>query len=155
MPDGGTHHKYYNRGYIVSIPVGIITSLWEWKFGLGYVVGYSLGRYVDPDWDLMGTNAGEGRMVNEIPILGHLVFGVSSSYGSIFRKHHRSFWTHFPVVSTLIRLIFITVVPFVFLDSWGINLIGNEWYLFWLGLWAGLSHADAIHYYLDITYSGV
>jgi hypothetical protein len=92
-------------------------------------------------------------MVNEIPVLGHLLYGVSSTYGSIFRRHHRSFLTHFPGISTIIRLIFVGFVPFLICDNLGINLIGNGWHMFWLGLWSGLSQADALHYWLDLNYS--
>ena len=98
----------------------------------------------------MGVNSAEGRQVNELPVLGHIMFGVSSTYGSIFRKYHRSWMTHFPYVSTVIRLFFFFIIPFVVLDAHGVNFIGNGWHLFWLGFWDGLSHADAIHYYLDI-----
>lgn len=92
-------------------------------------------------------------MVNELPILGHVMYGISSTYGSIFRRHHRSFITHFPFVSTLIRLIFVFIIPFVIGDSYlQINFIGNGWLWFWVGIWIGLSQADSIHWYLDKTY---
>lgn len=94
-------------------------------------------------------------MVNEIPILGHFMYGVSSTYGSFFRRHHRSFWTHFPIFSTAIRLLFVGFVPFILGDYYGINFIGNGWVMFHLGFWAGLSQADAIHYVLDKTMGGV
>jgi hypothetical protein len=102
------------------------------------------------DWDLMGTNNAEGRLVNEIPILGHFIYGISSSYGSIFRRHHRSWMTHYPIISTLIRLIFVLWLPFVLGDGYGINFVGNGWIWFWLSLWLGLSLADGIHLYKDI-----
>ena len=97
----------------------------------------------------MGANGAEGRMVNEIPIFGHFLFGISSTYGSIFRKHHRSFWSHFPIVSTAIRLVFVGFVPFLIFNNFGISLVSNGWYKFHLGIWAGLSQADTIHYVLD------
>lgn len=155
MPDGITHHKYYKKGFVVIIPEALLLAVWDYKFAFGTLVGYGMGRWVDGDWDIMGTNNAEGRLVNEIPILGHFIFGISSTYGSIFRKHHRSFITHFPIVSTIIRLVFVLIVPFIFLDSWGINLIGNGWHMFWLGLWGGLSQADGIHWFLDKTFGGV
>jgi hypothetical protein len=101
----------------------------------------------------MGTNNAEGRLVNEIPVLGHLFYGLSSAYGSMFRKYHRSFITHFPGISTLIRLLFFGLIPFLICDNLGINLIGGGWYIIWVGIWVGLSQADAIHYVLDKVYS--
>jgi hypothetical protein len=132
----------------------VVSSFVEWRLGLGYLVGYSLGRWCDPDWDLMGTNNAEGRMVNEIPLLGHILYGVSSSYGSIFRRYHRSWITHFPVLSTIVRLVFLLAVPFGYLDAYGINFIGGGWVWLWVGLLAGLSHADGIHWWLDKYHTG-
>ena len=121
----------------------------DWKFGFGNIVGYTFHRYCDNDWDIMGTNNAEGRMVNELWLIGHFLYGISSTYGSIFRKYHRSIITHFPYLSTAIRMFFVFLIPFTILDGYGVNLIGNNWHLFWLGFWNGLSNADAIHYYLD------
>jgi len=147
---GPVHFKYYLKGYKYAIVVSALSALANWKFGIGYITGYTLGRWIDPDWDLMGTNNAEGRLVNELPLLGHLLYGLSSAYGSIFRKHHRSWMTHWPVISTLGRLIFIFFIPFVVGDGYGINFIGFGLVWFWLGLWMGLSQADAIHLYKDI-----
>jgi hypothetical protein len=130
--------------------MSVFSSFWDWKFGLGYFLGYTFHRWCDNDLDLMGVSGAEGRMVNELPIIGHIFFGASSAYGSWFRKKHRSFLTHFPVVSTIIRLIFFFSVPFILLDGWGVNLIGNGWVWLWVGFLAGLSHADTIHYYHDL-----
>lgn len=138
------------KGYKLALPVSIVSVVADWKFGSGYLVGYTVGRWIDPDWDLMGTSAGEGRLVNEIPILGHILYGVSSSYGSAFRRYHRSWITHFPALSTLIRLVWVFVLPFTLLDAYGVNFVGDGWVWFWVGLWAGLSSADAIHWYHDL-----
>ena len=154
MPSGDTHYRYFMRGYGLSIPISLLCVFLDYRISGGYIIGYSLGRWVSPDWDLMSVTSDEGRMVNEIPILGHFMFGVSSAYGSIFRRQHRSFLSHFPYISTIIRLVFLFIVPFTFLDSWGINMIGGGWWVLWLGLWAGLSHADGIHWWLDKFYGG-
>jgi len=140
------------RGYWVELPLSLSLVLVDWQFGLGNLVGYSCGRWIDPDWDIMGTNNAEGRMVNELPILGYFLYGISSTYGAMFRKFHRKIWTHLPVLSTIIRIVFVGFVPFLVLDGYGVNLIGNGWHKFWLGYWAGLSQADGIHYWLDKNY---
>ena len=154
MPDGQTHYKYFKKGYLWNIPSSLILVLVDWRFGLGNLVGYSLHRYLDNDLDIMGTNLAEGRQVNELPVLGHIMFGISSAYGSIFRRYHRSFITHFPFVSTFIRLCFFGAIPLLVADNLGINLIGNGWHKFWIGLWVGLSQADAIHWALDKKFGG-
>ena len=149
MPSGVIHYKYFKKGYLVVIPITIALSWFDLRTSSGFMLGYSLGRWIDPDWDLMSINAGEGRLVNEIPILGHVLFGISSAYGSWHRNHHRSFQTHFPIYSTFWRLVWLLSMPFAILDGYGINFIGGGWHVFWLSLWLGLSIADGIHWYLD------
>lgn len=150
MPSGEIHYKAFKKGYLIEIPLSVIMSFWDWKLGFGNIVGYSFHRYCDNDLDLMSVNSAEGRQVNELPILGNFMFGMSSIYGSFFRKHHRSVWTHFPYLSTAIRLFFFFLFPFLILDGYGINFIGNGWNMFWIGFYNGLSNADAIHWYLDV-----
>ena len=136
-------------GYRLVFPISVALSFSDWRIGIGYLAGYSLGRWVDPDLDLMSANSAEGRIINELPLLGHFLYGVSSSYGSFWRRHHRSVWTHYPLISTLIRLVWFLWLPFVLLDAYGINFIGGGWVWFWVSLWLGLSCADAIHLYKD------
>lgn len=152
MPDGLKHYEYFKKGYFFEIPFSIFISLWDWKFAFGNLVGYSLGRWIDPDWDVLTANNSESRMIKELPILGSFLFGISSTYGSLFYRRHRGFFSHFPVISTLIRLIFVFGIPFVILDEKGFNFIGNGWVWFWTGVWIGLSQADGIHWFLDLTY---
>lgn len=152
MPNGLVHYAYYMKGYWVEIPLTLSLVFIDWQFALGNIVGYSFHRYVDNDLDLMGVNSAEGRQVNELPIIGHILFGLSSIYGSLFRKYHRHWITHFPGISTFIRLFIIFLFPFLVLDGYGVNFIGNGWHKFWIGFWMGLSQADGIHYYLDLKW---
>jgi len=150
VPDGKTHYEAYKKGYVVEIPLSLALCFVDPKFALGNIVGYTFHRWCDNDLDIMGVNAAEGRQVNELWIVGIYLFGMSSMYGAIFRKWHRSFWTHFPGVSTIIRMFFMFIFPFLIMDGYGINFIGNGWHMFWIGFWTGLSQADAIHYLLDV-----
>ena len=119
--------------------------------GMGIFIGYEFGRYMTPDWDIMGTTSSEGWLVNEIPILGHFVFGLSSTYGSIFRRWHRSAITHFPFVSTLPR--YLLVFWWIWLEIYRSNL-DWAWLIFiFIGAFFGTSIADAIHYILDCFYN--
>lgn len=152
MPSGEIHYAYFKKGYTVEIPISLILCLIDWKFALGNILGYSFHRYCDNDLDLMGTSSAEGRQVNEIPVFGHIMFGFSSMYGSAFRRFHRHWITHFPFVSTLIRLVCFFTIPFILFDYYGVNLIGNGWHLFHIGFWIGLSSADSIHWALDSFY---
>jgi uncharacterized metal-binding protein len=118
--------------------------------GIGWLVGYGLGRWIDPDLDQIGITAAEGRMVNEIPILGTLLVGYSSIYGAVFRRHHRSFITHFPVVSTAIRAVY-----FFWWLYFAINVLYDYQLLFLVGVFIGLSIADTIHYVLDMVFPDI
>ncbi len=152
MPDGSVHYRYYMKGYKVTIPVALLLVGFDWKFSLGYLSGYSFHRYCDNDWDLTTATASDGRAMRELPIIGNFLFGISSTYASFFRRTHRKIISHAPFISTAIRLVFVFIVPFIFLDSWGINLIGDGWVWFWVGFYFGLSQADSLHYFLDLTY---
>ena len=151
MSTGAIHYKYYIRGYRYSIPISVASAFVDWKFGIGYLAGYTLHRYVDNDWDIQGVTSSESRAVNELPVIGLYIFGVSSVYGAVFRKRHRKWETHVPVISTIIRLVVLFLFPFLVGDGYGVNFIGGGWIWFWLGLWSGLSHADGIHLYHDIV----
>ena len=152
MPDGLTHFRYYKYGLLAEIPISISLCFLDAQFGVGNFVGYFCGRWIDPDIDLMGVNAAEGRQVNELPIIGHILFGLSSIYGSMFRKYHRHWITHFPGISTFIRLFIIFILPILALRGYGVRFTENGWNNFWIGVWVGLSQADGIHWFLDKTY---
>lgn len=153
MPDGLTHFRYYKYGLLAEIPISISLCFVDVQFGIGNFIGYFCGRWVDPDWDILGANNAEGRMINELPLIGHFLFGISSTYGSIFRRHHRSFITHFPFVSTAIRWWFVMLLPYLITGK-----LGYEFFLgveqFWIGTWVGLSQADGIHWRLDVAHGG-
>lgn len=165
MPDGVHHHRVWRRNWLWVPPLSVLayglvdpikltytcTDLGCFSgnlfVSLGVFLGYGMGRYIDPDLDQMGTTAAEGRMVNEIPILGVFLYGHWATYGAIFRKKHRSFLTHFPLVSTGIRL---------FYQFYGIFLILSlkNWIFPWIlhlfiGIFIGLSFADFLHWKED------
>lgn len=152
MPAGNVHYKYYMKGYWVEIPLTLSLVFVDWQLSLGNIVGYTFHRWCDNDWDLTIASEADGRALRELPIIGKFLFGISSTYAGFFRRYHRHWITHFPGISTLIRLCFVFITPLVFFDSWNINLIGNGWHKFWLGWWFGQSQADGIHYYLDLKY---
>lgn len=161
MPDGKTHLKLWRVFYPLAVCVSLVLGVYIFYFsgfyslGIGVAIsilfGYFLGEFIDPDWDEMSATNSEGRLV-KIPVIGVLVYGISSIYGAIFRRHHRSFLTHFPFVSTLIRLLF---VFWWFIPLYYFNIIPYseiQGYA-WLGIWTGLSIADTIHYCADLLYS--
>ena len=151
MPNGEVHYRYYKKGYWFVLPVSVILAFVNWRIAMGILAGYTFHRWCDPDWDLMGASSSEGRMVRELPVIGHFLFGISSTYGSLHRKYHRKFISHFPAVSTAIRMLFVGLPVYLALHYFSVTFNPLEMWIL-LGFWIGLSGADAIHYVLDLFY---
>lgn len=144
MPSGEVHHAIHKVGYVTGVPASLYLMIYDAPAGLGYLAGYHIGRYVDPDWDIMGVSTSEANMIKDFKILGYALFGYASIYGAVFRTMHRSFITHFPYISTAIRLLFLLWwIPVLGID------VGVWWQRFVFGVWLGLSHADAHHTLAD------
>ena len=150
MPDGRTHHVIWGRAWPVVLgTVGVLLVIQEYELAAGITLGYGLGRYLDPDLDVMGTTGGDARMVNELPVLGLLLYGYWSVYGAFFRRHHRSKWTHSPFISTAIRFVYQFWLPALAIYHYHVNW---AWWLM-LGMYGGLTFADVLHWAAD-TLSG-
>jgi uncharacterized metal-binding protein len=152
MPQGEIHAKFFKSGYLIIIPEVIYLLFLNPLFAISVFFGYSLGRYFDPDLDIASTSSAEGRMMNELKILGYVMYAISSFYGAVFRRRHRSVWTHYPVISTIIRLIFFFFwIPLLFaiyhwtVQSWELTIF--------FGVWFSLSQADMIHWLADCFWS--
>lgn len=151
MPDGARHFQEFKKGYIVAIPVAVAMGIADIIVGVSYVVGYSSHRWWDNDSGMMSITEADGRLVRELPVLGNFLFGMKCVYKSFFRKMHRKFIDHFPGISTLVRMMLILWLPVYIMDNFGIYMFSVEWLKAYFGFWLGLSHADAIHYWLDAT----
>lgn len=154
MPAGYVHHAIWKICWIFVLPGVIYLGIAKDPIsGVAFGIGYFFGNFCDPDWDEMSATGSEGRMV-KIPILGWILYGISSVYGAIFRRHHRSFQTHFPLFSTAIRLLFIFFwIPFLYyfkIIRW------EAWQgVFYLWFWLGLSFGDFLHWGADMLVSDV
>jgi uncharacterized metal-binding protein len=154
MPSGIVHHKVWKICWIFALPGSICLGIVKDPIsGVAFGSGYLFGNFCDPDWDEMSATGSEGRMV-KIPILGWILYGISSVYGAIFRRYHRSFFTHFPFVSTAIRLLFVFFwIPILYyfkVIKW------QDWQgIFYLWFWIGLSCADTLHWGADMLVSDV
>lgn len=160
MPSGIIHENLRVRGRVFIFPLAIFVTIFGNHpslrpfsgvfIGTGIFLGYEWGAFCCPDWDIVGMTRDEGRMINEIPILGHFLVGASTTYGSIFRKHHRSFITHFPFVATGIRYIY------MFWWIW-YQIYWSRWDLAWLvflfvGMYIGTSLSDLVHWMADFIW---
>lgn len=148
MPSGETHLKGWIVGWGISAPTSIFIYSQYPVIGISTMAGYSLGLILDNDADQIAITKSESRAL-KIPVLGWVWVGYWTMYGAIFRRMHRSFWTHFPGVSTGIRLIYL-FLPLTYFLYTG-KIIWKDWYsdvIF--GLWIGLSISDGIHWLFDL-----
>ena len=145
MPTGEIHHKAWKVGWLSIIPTGIIGAWYIHPVvGAGILVGYTLGRWCDPDWDQITITNSESRIVNDFKIVGYVLVGYTTIYGAVFRRLHRSFFTHFPFLSTGIRLVYLFWWLYFFIP------VLYDWQIvFGISVWIGLSAADTIHWFLD------
>lgn len=144
MSSGLVHQRYHALGWVVVLPTSLISCVYSPPVGTGILVGYALGRWVDPDLDQVGVSSAEGRIINDFKILGYVIVGYTTIYGAVFRRYHRSFITHFPGVSTAIRL--------VYLFWWlyfTINILYDYQIMVGIGVWVGLTLSDLVHFIVD------
>jgi hypothetical protein len=112
--------------------------------------------YIDPDLDLIGITNAESRMMKHFKLFGAMMVAYWLPYAYVMRfvglgrKGHRNFFSHFPGISTAIRLGWILVIPI------GLTIYYNftppyHAILGLVGVWAGLTFADTLHYIMDVA----
>lgn len=148
MPSGKIHRKWHLIGYAPVVCAGVYLAVTNPESS-GYVaaglVGYILGDIIEPDLDQIGITASEGRVIRILGLPG--VFWAAYWLPYAWIMPHRSFFSHFPGISTITRMIYIFTIPLLAL--WYYNLL-QPWMvgvLFWL--WVGLTLSDIIHWCLD------
>lgn len=163
MPNGVIHEQFRKSGRVIAFPLSVLIPIilspipfkpfGEFLIGLGILTGYEIGKYMTPDWDIVGMTNDEGRMMNELPIIGNFLIGISTIYGAHWKRKHRSFQTHFPFVSTAVRYLY--VFWWVWLQIFQSNQDWSWLIFIFIGAYIGTSMSDAIHWFLDfIKYKG-
>lgn len=129
----------------------------EWLVAVAVIPGYYLGSMIDPDMDLARKNTSAKSMWRR-SVLIRWITPWWTLYGHIARLFlggHRSFLTHFPIISTLIRFLWL-VVPIAALSalispSITASLIQGPYVLKMLaGLLVGLCLSDLVHICADV-----
>jgi uncharacterized metal-binding protein len=98
-----------------------------------------------PDLDQEGLCTGESLIVKWTLGIGFLWCAIWYPYATMFS--HRSFYTHFPIVSTLIRILYLFVPTFIILHLLGYN-IHIPWIYALFGF-IGLVISDTAHWAMD------
>jgi len=146
MPDGITHDNLWTAGRVfIALPVATVSLISiNPLFSAGTVVGYWLGKYITPDMDLVGVTHNEGMMMRNLGIVGGLLVSYWTFYGFLFRGLHRHWLTHGLFISTFIRF------GYMFWWMWWFGFFHNIWLSqLMLGVYYGMSSADAIHIVAD------
>ena len=171
MSSGKVHHELWRQGWKTALPLSLVTygaidlfhPAWACSqigcfagndfYTIGFLLGYGWGAFVNPDADQVSITHAEGLMINKIPILGHFLYGYWQIYGSVFRKQHRSFWTHFPIASTFIRFVwqFWAIYAFLFLQHFELAWVYQTLH----GVFLGMSYSDYLHWREDKLSSGI
>lgn len=163
MPGGDVHLSLWKKGIPLSaIGSGLLLAASQDPYMAGAAAaGYLLGRYISPDLDLIGLSSDEGRMMQELKVFGLFVvmwfmpYAYIMRFVGIGRKGHRNFFSHFPFISTFIRLAWL-LGPFiaaVYYWEPGLVQANIDWlYSLSLGIFLGHSLSDLIHYLADMGY---
>lgn len=148
MASGASHAK---ASIIASIPAGLIVgiSLGSIFYGLGTSLGSILGIALTPDLDQEMTTFFEWKLMKKAGPLAFLWMLAWSPYALIIP--HRSFWSHFPVIGTVLRLTYIMFLPTILYVYKGYSVVLPEFV--WEGLvgaFVGLVMSDFLHWVMDL-----
>ena len=148
MASGIVHSR---ASSILSIPAGAIVglSLTSIPCGVGAFLGSLLGIVLTPDLDQISISKSEWRLVKKFGPLGFVWCAYWWLYARIIP--HRSFWSHFPIVGTIIRLFYVTT-PVIAFCLWKEYIPNLPQYIIdaLIGTLVGLALSDALHWIMDI-----
>src|SRR4051812_39487194 len=113
MPCGKTHAKVSVLLAPAALATGFVLTRNPW-YGLACAAGCLAGIPLTPDLDQEGISSSEYWLIKWTMGLGFLWTMLWFPYARCCK--HRSFASHFPVVSTLIRLAYVGV--FVGIGYW-------------------------------------
>jgi len=157
MPIGRVHKKIWKRYIVIAVPLALsiqyytITRLplgWWQSVGVATILGYLLGYYLDPDYDQNKFTDARRRVINDLWIIGWLLVVWFIPYEKMFK--HRSKYTHFPILSTVLRFGWLLLFPPVLLLLWYTTpYLIPDYYPILVGIFIGLSIADTVHILAD------
>lgn len=110
MASGKVHNADAKKVLLLNLSVGTPVYYIATGFSIGFcmvaaLVCGMLTFLVNPDLDVNNPIRSQNILKKRFPLLGKLNIFFWKPYALIFK--HRSFWSHFPIVSTLIRIYYI------------------------------------------------
>lgn len=151
MASGKAHAK---ASLIAAIPAGLAVGLGlsSILYGIGAALGSILGIALTPDLDQEMTTYFEWKLMKKAGPLAFVWMLIWSPYSLLIP--HRSFWSHFPIVGTAIRLLYLSI-PIIIFCIWKDCILDLSripqvyWNLAW-GVLIGLLVSDIIHWIMDM-----
>jgi uncharacterized metal-binding protein len=148
MSDGRTHARI--TGALVLPSAAVAGVLGGFEPALFAALGCASGWFVEPDLDVDGLTRSEWRIVERLHIVGML--WVTFWYPYARALPHRSKFSHWPVLGTLLRCLYLAggvwllerIVSGIQLD-WQALLFDERAHWWFIGLCV----ADAAHYVAD------
>lgn len=161
MAEGKVHQKWHSR---FMIPVLLISILLGWivfAFTKNYLwgsiaslfvnFGFLFGKICENDLDLVSISGSEGMAMRKFGILGMIWVMFWFPYGFVMSNTlgHRNLFSHFPGISTVIRMIYLLWFPVILYCQYFV--VDIYLILPLLSSFIGLTISDTIHYFLDIV----
>lgn len=158
MASGEDHIK---GTLILGLGLGGLTMLGsgDWQAGLFVLGGTWAGIFLTPDLDQAWViNKGEQTIIRYTLGLGYIWLAIWHLYATLIP--HRSPLSHWPVVGTAGRLLWLYIVYLGIYLVWGVpadSLLGR-WVLwgqaqpdaYWYAALVGLALSDSLHFAMDI-----
>jgi len=161
MPNGRVHARISKRFRFLSILASAGTYYaWEdWILSISVLPGYLLGAMVDPDMDLPKKNTYAKQLWRRTIIFAWMVpwWNLYGILAQRFLGGHRSFWTHMPGISTIMRLAWMCF-PFGLIGriispgTMAQVLVSPMAHRIMLGVFIGLTLSDTIHAISDLIW---
>lgn len=140
--------KAHARASLLLSASGVPVALWtrDPLAGLVYAAGCASGVVLSPDLDVDHKTKSEEVVWRWGGALGFVYQVYWYPYALAFK--HRSFWSHFPGISTALRALyaFWWMVPLSFAISWMPGPLARWYAAWWL---VGLCLSDAAHWVMD------
>jgi len=151
MPSGRVHAKC---SAVLAIPACFMTlgATGSWISGLACGLGCLSGIALTPDLDQEGLSNSEYWLIKWTMGLGFLWTMLWYPYARLCK--HRSLLSHFPVLSTAGRLLYLAIFPAVAI-AFGWTPPSPDWLVYQSpALWAigGLVVSDVAHWALDTRF---
>jgi len=148
MASGKAHAR---ASLILAVPTGIVAGIGldSVLVGIGAAVGSVLGIALTPDLDQEMTTYFEWKLIRKTGPLGFLWMALWSVYS--LALPHRSHLSHFPILGTLGRLLYLAVIAaIIWLIAGRPEVCFPVWlHTLGLGVILGLAVSDVAHWIMD------